>query len=139
MESLNIVGLLELYDKLTSDLLSPETSVEDKKEIRQELEIVTKAIRDFYQLQIDQDKLDVDREKIDADIKRAEIDAETKARQAEADLKMEIVKGGFSLGATGLGGFFMGRLAKKIVDREDEGELVKSAAMSVLNKINLFK
>lgn len=161
MEGLDITVLEELRKKLESDLLNPETKKEDKPEIRQELDVVTKAIKGFYQLQNVQDKFTTDREKMEADIriaeieadarirqaeldadariKQAELDAEARSRQAEIELNTEIVKGGFGLAATGLGGFFMGKLAKKIVDREDDGELLRSSADWILQKICRFK
>lgn len=139
MEEINISSMYELQEKLTQDLLNPETNDEDRKEIARELEIVTKAINSYLQTLVEQDRVLAEREKIDADVRRSEFEAETRAQQAEIELKKEIVKGGFQLGATSLGGVFMGILAKKIVDREDAGELVRSAGMSILNKFNFMK
>ena len=136
MDEMNVSAMIELQERLTKKLLSPAVVGEERKQAVNELKVVSDALIAYMSVTIEQDKADVEREKIDADIRKSEIAARSKNLETKRSLKGDVAKATASFGSSLVGGAATLFTVWKIVGAEAKDILVISKALSHIPKFH---
>lgn len=134
MDELNIGAMIELQERLTKKLLSPAITGEERKQTLGELKVISETIDNYMKTANEQDRVCVERERIDADIRRSEIEATVKNRDSKRGLVGNFVKGFCQMGSSLIGAGATVFTVVKIVGAENDDRLVLSKALSFIPK-----
>lgn len=136
MDEMNVTAMIELQERLTKKLLSPAIEGDERKQALNELKVVSDALIAYMAASAEQDKADIEREKIDADIRKSEIAAESKDLETRRGLKGDIAKSLATVGSSVVGGVATVFTVFKIVGAEAKDVLVISKALSHIPKFH---
>lgn len=134
MDELNIGVMIELQERLTKKLLSPAITGDERKQALSELRVVSEAIDNYMKTANEQDRVCVEREKIDADVRISEIEADVKERESKRGFIGNLVKGVCQVGSSLIGAGATVFTVMRIVGAEESDRLVLSKALSFIPK-----